>query len=158
MFGYDGVWVSILLAFSVIQSDSSSCFWNILQGYFFGCRKQQGVWSQLGKPYECLGIPDDVRFSNLQHPRSEEPPKDKGNHGSRAHNSFQEKQPDHAGSKWVKKNDSGLESIPGTISCIPQSRRRKELLQNYANASSQMSRMLMKMGLVDFHGCALNLL
>jgi hypothetical protein len=133
-------------------------FGTFFKVFFFGCRKQQGVWSQLGKPYECLGIPDDVRFSNLQHSRSEEPPKDKGNHGSRAHNSFQEKQPDHAGSKWVKKNDSGLESVPGTISCIPQSRRRKELLQNYANASSQMSRMLMKMGLVDFHGCALNLL
>ncbi|KAH8954678.1 hypothetical protein BDL97_08G092300, partial [Sphagnum fallax] len=114
-------------------------------------RKQQGVWSQLGKPYECLGIPDDVRFSNLQHPRSEEPPKDKGNHGSRAHNSFQEKQPGHSGSKWVKKDDSDLKSVPETISCIPQSRRRKELLQNYANASSQMSQMLMKMGLVDFH-------
>ncbi|CAM6073941.1 unnamed protein product [Sphagnum tenellum] len=114
-------------------------------------RKQQGVWSQLGKPYECLGIPDDVRLSNLQHPRSEEPPKDKGNHGSRAHNSFQEKQPGHSGSKWVKKGDLDLKSVPETISCIPQSRRRKELLQNYANASSQMSRMLMKMGLVDFH-------
>jgi hypothetical protein len=58
----------------------------------------------------------------------------------------------------VKKDDSDLKSVPETISCIPQSRRRKELLQNYANASSQMSRMLMKMGLVDFHGCALNLL
>lgn len=107
-------------------------------------RAQQGVWAQLGKPYECLGTPC-VKVSRKT-PLPELGTQDKDENENKAPFQFF---PDSGMAEAQQKVHQEEE--------IPYSKKKKEIFMRYAQANADMTRMLVKMGLMDLHGKSFSL-
>jgi hypothetical protein len=107
------------------------------------CRAQQGVWAQLGKPYECLGVPC-ITISK------ECPMPELGNYGIDI-NEDEEK----ASFQFFKELgvvEAHKRAQIQDEELVPLFKKKKEMVLQYAQTSANMARMLIKMGLMHFHG------
>jgi len=106
------------------------------------CRNLQGVWSELGKAYVCLGVPN----VNVSHdPPMPDKPYGEDGFGKLANFDF------FPVPLITAEQRQQLDAAAEEAS-MPPSKKKRALQLKYSRAASEMDRMLQKMGLMSFHG------
>lgn len=113
-----------------------------------GCwlrRKQRGVWSELGKPFTCLGVPN---LHASRDPPMPEPPYGADSFDKLKNFDFFPVPP------VTNEQREQMAAAAEEAQMSPSKRRRAQQLK-HSQAASEMDRMLTIMGLLFFHGAYL---